>query len=92
VVAPINGVDSMAVDVSASAQAALGEVRRVKALAKKPMKAVIERAVLPAQFRPLEPAARDFQAATHIRSLAFADIAEPDLTFAEEAAPETQTR
>ena len=92
VVAPINGVDSTAVDVSASAQAALGEVRRVKALAKKPMKAVIERAVLPTQFRPLEPAARDFQAATHIRSLAFGDIADPELTFAEEAAPETQPR
>jgi valyl-tRNA synthetase len=92
VVAPIQGADPRAVDVAASAQAALGEIRRVKALAKKPVKAVIERAVLPASFRPLEPAARDFQAATHIRSLTFDDVAEPELTFAEEPAPETHSR
>jgi hypothetical protein len=32
-----------------------------------------------------QPAVRDFQAATHIRELTFADVAEPQLTFAEDA-------
>ena len=48
-----------------------GGSRRVK---KRPVKAVIERAVLPAALEGLMPAARDFQAATHIRDLAFADV------------------
>ena len=74
VVEPIGGADAAAVTVFAQSQAALAEVRRIKALAKKPVKAVIERAVLPAAFEALEPAARDFQAATHIRELSFADV------------------
>jgi len=90
IVAKIGGVDPASVAVFEQAREALGEIRRIKALAKKPVKAVIEKAVLPAKFRSLEPGARDFQAATHIRSLTFADVAEPDLTFAEEAAPETR--
>ena len=90
VVAEIGGADTAAVPIVNATSEALGAVRRVKALAKRPVKAVIDRAVLPAPFRPLEPAARDFQAATHIRSLAFADVAEPELTFAEEAASETR--
>ena len=48
VVASIGGVDAAAVTVFAQSQAALAEIRRIKAIAKKPMKAVIERAVLPA--------------------------------------------
>jgi valyl-tRNA synthetase len=86
VVAPIGGTDATAVDVFLHSQLALADVRRIKALAKKPVKAVIERAVLPRAFEPLTPAARDFQAATHIRELSFADLQEPDLKFAEEPA------
>ena len=65
-------------------QLALADVRRIKAVAGKPVKAVIDRAVLPAAFESLRPAARDFQAAAHIRELVFADVAEADVTFAEE--------
>jgi hypothetical protein len=64
-------------------QLALTEVRRVKALHKKSAKSVIDEAVLPSALEALGPAARDFQAAMHIRSLSFADVAEASLTFAE---------
>jgi valyl-tRNA synthetase len=84
VVATIGGNDAAAVEVFAKTQQALAEVRRIKALLKKPVKAVIERAVLPKQFAGL--AERDFKAATHVRELAFADVSEPDLKFAEEPA------
>jgi hypothetical protein len=60
-------------------------VRRVKALHKKPAKAIIEQAVLPAALEALTPAARDFKAAMHITSLSFGDVAEAQLTFAEVA-------
>ena len=87
VVAPIGGSDTAAVNVFLQSQAALAEVRRIKAVAKKSVKAVIARAVLPLAFGPLRPAAHDFQAAAHVRELVFADVAEPNLTFAEEPAP-----
>jgi hypothetical protein len=48
-----------------------GEIRRIKALDKRPVKAVIERAVLPQRFESLTPAAQDFEAAAHIRDLGF---------------------
>lgn len=86
IVAPIGGADAAAVNVFLQSQLALAEIRRIKALAKKPVKAVIARAVLPAAFEPLNPATRDFQAAAHIRELIFADVTEPDLKFAEEPA------
>src|SRR5687767_3452449 len=86
VVEPIGGADADAVSVFTQSQAALAEVRRIKALAKRPVKAVIERAVLPSAFEGLQPAARDFKAATHIRQLSFGDVTEADLTFAEEPA------
>jgi hypothetical protein len=86
VVAPIGGVDPAAVTVFTQAQAALAEVRRIKALAKKPVKAAIESAVLPLVFEPLQPAERDFRAAAHIRDLSFADVLEAELRFAEEPA------
>ena len=86
IVAPIGGADAAAVDVFLQSQLALADIRRVKALAKKPGKAVIERAVLPASFEPLNPAARDFQAATHILELVFANVTELDLKFVEEPA------
>ena len=86
VVEPIGGADVAAMTVFTQSQAALAEVRRLKAMAKKPVKAVIERAVLPAAFAALEPSARDFKAAAHIRELSFADVTEADLTFAEEPA------
>ncbi len=86
VVAPIDGADAQALDVREATQGALAEVRRIKSLLKKPTKAVIARAVLPAAFAGLRPAARDFQAATHIRDLQFGDVAEPQLEFAEEPA------
>ena len=84
VVAPIGGADASAVTVFLQSQLALADVRRIKAVAGKPVKAVIDRAVLPLAFESLRPAARDFQAAAHIRELVFADVVEPDLTFAEE--------
>jgi valyl-tRNA synthetase len=84
VVAPIGGHDAHAVQVFAQTRAALGEIRRIKALEKKPVKAVIERAVLPQRFELLTSATQDFQAAAHIRDLAFGPIEEPQLTFASE--------
>ncbi len=84
VVAPIGGYDAEAVQVFAQARAALGEVRRIKALEKKPVKAVIERAVLPARYESLKPASQDLRAAAHIRDLSFAQVEEPQLTFAAE--------
>ena len=51
VVAPIGGSDAQAVQVFAQTRAALGEIRRIKALEKKPVKAVIDRAVLPRAVR-----------------------------------------
>jgi valyl-tRNA synthetase len=83
VVDDIGGGDEAAVQVFTQAQAALGEVRRIKAIGKKPVKAAIDRAVLPKQFLPLEPAAHDFRAAAHIRDLVFEHVEEPQLTFAE---------
>ena len=86
VVAPIGGADESALAVREATQHALAEVRRLKSLLKKPTKAVIARAVLPPAFSGLQPAARDFQAATHIRELTFAEVAEAQLEFAEEPA------
>jgi valyl-tRNA synthetase len=80
----IGGGDAAGRAVFLQSQAAVAEVRRIRALAKKPGKAVIERAVLPSAFEPLTPAMRDFTAAMHIKELAFADVAEPELRFAEE--------
>jgi len=84
VLAPIGGRDAAAVQVSMQCQLALTEVRRVKALHKKTAKTVIDRAVLPSALESLGPAARDFQAAMHIRTLSFGDVAEANLTFVEE--------
>jgi valyl-tRNA synthetase len=86
VVAAIGGDDRDAVAVFDQTQMALGEVRRVKALEKRAIKAVIERAVLPEHFRKLQPASQDFRAAAHIRELDFADVPGLELTFAEDAA------
>jgi valyl-tRNA synthetase len=82
VVEQIGGHDANAVQVFEQTRAALGEIRRIKALAKRPVKAVIERAVLPQRFESLTPAAQDFRAAAHIRDLGFGQIEEPQLTFA----------
>jgi valyl-tRNA synthetase len=82
VVEPIGGHDANAVQVFEETRAALGEIRRIKALEKRPVKAVIERAVMPQRFESLTPAAQDFQAAAHIRDLTFGQIEEPQLTFA----------
>jgi valyl-tRNA synthetase len=86
VVAPIGGADTGALEVVEATQGALADVRRIKSLLKKPTKAVINKAVLPAAFSGLGPAVRDFQAATHIRGLTFGDVTEPQLEFAEEPA------
>jgi hypothetical protein len=86
ILASIDGADSSALAIRESTQAALAEVRRIKSLLKKPTKAVIARAVLPAAFAGLQPAARDFQAATHIRDLQFGEVTEAQLEFAEEPA------
>jgi len=66
------------------AQDALNAVRRDKALKKKPVKAVIASAKLPQAMSGLQPAARDFQAAAHVKALSFADVAEAELTYEEE--------
>jgi hypothetical protein len=92
VLEPIGGADDQAFAVREATQAALAEVRRVKSILKKPTKAVIARAVLPAAHKGLGPASRDFQAATHIRELHFADVAEAQLEFAEEPAIAPETR
>jgi valyl-tRNA synthetase len=86
VVASIGGPDASALVVREATQSALAEVRRLKSLLKKPTKAVIARALLPSAFAGLQPAARDFQAATHMRELTFAEVAEAQLEFAEEPA------
>jgi len=82
VVESIGGHDANAVEVFEKTRAALGEIRRIKALEKRAVKAVIERAVLPQRFELLTPAAQDFQAAAHIRNLTFGPAEEPQLTFA----------
>jgi valyl-tRNA synthetase len=84
VLAPIGGADTNAVGVSIQTERALGEVRRIKALAKKPVKAVVERAVLPESFRAMLPAERDFRAAAHVRRIEFAAVDDVQLDFAEE--------
>jgi valyl-tRNA synthetase len=86
VLQPIGGVDAKALGVRDAAHAALADVRRIKSMLKKPVKAVVVQAVLPRSFEGLQPAVRDFQAATHIRELRFSEIAEPELTFGEDAA------
>ncbi len=86
VLASIDGADHQSLGVREATQGALAEVRRIKSMLKKPTKAVIIRAVLPAAFAGLQAAAHDFQAATHIRDLQFGDVSEPQLEFAEEPA------
>jgi len=84
VVEPIGGDDDGAVVVFIRAQTALADVRREKAVQKRPVKSVIERAVLPAALEGLMPAARDFQAAAHIRDLLFADVPTAEFVFSQE--------
>ena len=84
VTAAIGGADAGAVDVSLWTERALGDVRRIKALLKKPVKAVVARAVLPLAYKPMQPALRDFKAAAHVRDVEFADVAEVQLEFADE--------
>jgi valyl-tRNA synthetase len=86
VVAPIGGEDAQAVAVFKHAQTALADIRRIKAMEKRAVKSVIEQAALPRTLEGLTPAARDFQAATHIRHLSFGDVEAPQLVFAEEPA------
>jgi valyl-tRNA synthetase len=90
VVASIGGSDVEAVQVFGQTRAALGEIRRIKALEKRPVKAVIDRAVLPQRFESLMPAAPDFKAAAHIRDLSFGPAEVPQLEFA--ADPLTEPR
>ncbi len=87
VVAPIGGADAAAADVYGPAQEALALVRQRKALEKRPVKSVVTRAVLPAALSGLGPAARDVQAATHVRDLSFAAVAEAVIEFEEPASP-----
>jgi len=86
VVVPIGGEDAAAVAVFKDAQTALADIRRIKAMEKRAVKSVIEQAVLSRTLEGLTPAARDFQAATHIRALTFGDVDAPRLVFAEEPA------
>ena len=75
----MGGPDPGAVEVSLQAERALGEVRRIKAMFKKPAKAPMQRAVLPVSFQPMRPAIRDFQAAAHVRLVDFADVTDVEL-------------
>ena len=84
VVEPLGGADPTAVEVFAQARAALGEIRRIKAVEKRPMKSVVERAVLPRRYQPLDPASSDLRAAAHVRELVFENVEEPRLVFAED--------
>jgi valyl-tRNA synthetase len=82
----IEGPDQHALVVRDATAVALADVRRIKSILKKPTKAVIAQAVLPMAFAGLEPAARDFKAATHIIELQFTDTPESQLTFADPVA------
>jgi valyl-tRNA synthetase len=84
VLEPMGGRDELSLAVREATQEALADVRRVKSMLKKPVKAVITRAVLADRVAALAPAARDFQAATHIRDLQFGQVSEPQLEFAED--------
>jgi len=86
VLADIGGADEAAATVLASTQVALADVRRIKAIEKRPVKAVITRAVLPHALEALRPATRDFQAAAHVRDLQFGAVDAAQVEF-EEAAP-----
>ncbi|HTM02190.1 MAG TPA: valine--tRNA ligase [Vicinamibacterales bacterium] len=90
VVQAIGGADPDAAAILAATSNALAEVRRVKSTLKKPTKSVITKAVLSKQVQGLEPAARDFQAATHIRELRFDAVEEPQLEFEEPAPQESR--
>jgi valyl-tRNA synthetase len=85
---PIGGADESALTVREATQGALGDVRRIKSMLKKPLKAIIATATLPRRFEGLMPAQRDFLAATHIRELRFANVDASELVFAEEPAAE----
>jgi valyl-tRNA synthetase len=73
VASSIVGGTAADVRVLLATQEALGLVRQQKAADKRPVKAIVLRGVIPAKFRGLLPAAGDFQAATHIRHVDFAD-------------------
>jgi len=84
VIESIGRRDDEASMVAEATYSALADVRRIKSLLKKPVKAVIARAALPEAMAGLKPAARDFQAATHIHDLQFGAASEPQLEFAED--------
>jgi valyl-tRNA synthetase len=84
VVSSIGSADAAAMEVYVHSQRAVAEVRRIKAMAKRPVKAPVERLVLPASFEAMRPAAADLKAALHVRELVFADVAEAELTFVDE--------
>jgi valyl-tRNA synthetase len=81
VVSAIDGEDQTSVEVFLPAQAALAVVRQRKAVEKRPVKAVVLMALMPTKLAGLGPAARDVQAAAHIRDLRFADVPEAVLEF-----------
>jgi valyl-tRNA synthetase len=87
VVEPIGGRDEQSASVLAATQTALADVRRLKALEKRPVKAVISRAVLPHALEALRPSIRDFQAASHVRELTFDSVTEAQLVFEESVPP-----
>jgi valyl-tRNA synthetase len=79
------GHDVRILAIREATQGALAEVRKIKSLQKRPTKAVITEALIPAAFGDLDQ--RDFKAATHIRELQFVEqLAEFRLEFAEEPA------
>jgi valyl-tRNA synthetase len=87
VVAPLGGEDVAALEVMTATVAALSEVRRLKAIEKRAVKAVIEHATLPDKWQRLLEAAPDFQAAAHVRALRFGAVEAATLVFQEGAPP-----
>ncbi|MGE0593429.1 MAG: valine--tRNA ligase [Vicinamibacterales bacterium] len=83
VVDTIGGADAAALDVRHLTQAALAEVRRLKSLEKRPAKAPVARAVLPRRFEGMRGALRDFQAATQVGIVAFEEVDDVRLEFAD---------
>jgi len=84
VVSGLGGEDSEAMETLRVTQEALGEVRRVRALEKKPTKLAITHAVLPERFRAMGAGEADFRAAARVEAITFADVPEAALTFAAE--------
>ena len=85
VVSPIGGEDAASLAALTATIEALGEVRRLRALERKPPKLAITRAVLPQRFSVMGEGVTDFAAAARVEAVEFSDVSEAMLTFVEES-------